>query len=175
MRAIVAALAVSLGLSAAPALADEPATAVQGSIYGALRQAPLTEEQIDRYIASLNDMQAAMGDAPADAAEPDAQTMAKLEANAKKYGFRDFNDYNAVAGNIALVLDGVDPESKTYVGADKLIEKSIADVQADKKMSDFDKQSAVADLRRQLQSLTPVKYKENIALVVKRYEKLSGD
>ncbi len=175
MRAFVAALAVSLGLSAVPALADDPAPAAEGSVYGALRQVPLTEEQIERYIASLEEMQAAMGDAPADAAEPDAQTMTKLEAIAKKFGFKDFNDYNTVAGNIALVLDGVDPETKSYVGADKLIQKAIGDVGADKNMPDTDKQSALADLRRQLKALTEVKYKENIALVVKRYDKLSGD
>jgi hypothetical protein len=175
MRAIVAAFAVGLGLSAAPAFADDPAPASEGSIYSALQQVPLTEEQIERYIDSLNDMQKAMGDAPADAAEPDAKTMAKLESIARTYGFKDFNDYNTIAGNVALVLDGVDPETKSYVGADKLIEKSIAEVNADKTMSEADRKTTLADLQAQLKAVLPIKFPGNIDLVVKHYDKLSGD
>jgi hypothetical protein len=177
MRAVIAALAVSLGLLASPVLAEDakPATEAAGSNYDALQQVQLTDAQVTNYITSVPEMQAAMGDAPADAAEPDAKTMAKLEAISKQHGFKDFNDYNTVAGNISLVLDGVDPETKTYVGADKLIAKSIAEVKADKTMKEADRKAALTELQAQQKAVTPVKFKGNIDLVVKNYDKLTAD
>ena len=177
MRVVLAALAVSLGLAAAPAFAEgeKPATEASGSNYDQLSQVELTGAEIDNYIASTADMQAAMGDAPADAAEPDVKTMAKLEAIAKKYGFKDFNEYNTIAGNVSLVLDGVDPQSKTYVGADKLIAKSIAEVKADKTMKEADRKAALTELQAQQKAVTPVKFKSNIDLVLKNYDKLTAD
>jgi hypothetical protein len=175
MRALIAALA--LGLVAAPAFAEDakPTTeAVAASNYATLEQIPLTEAQVKGYIDSFSDMQAAMGDAPADAAEPPAATMAKLEDVARKHGFKDFSEYNTVAGNISLALDGIDPETKTYVGADKLIGKSIAEVQADKQMKDADRKAALADLEAQQKALTPIRHPANIDLVVKNYDKLTG-
>jgi hypothetical protein len=176
MRAILAGLAFGLGLLSLPAWADDAAPpAAPGSFYGALVQAPLTEDQVKHYIEAMPDMQEAMGDAPADAAEPDAKTMTKLEEVARKHGFADFNEYNTVAGNIALVLDGIDPQTKTYVGADKLIENSIAQVNADKSLSEGEKNAQIADLQTQLKSVSQVKYESNVALVVKYYDKLNED
>jgi hypothetical protein len=175
MRSVVAALVLGLGLLAAPAFAgDAKPAADAGSNYGALEQVPLTDDAIQNYIDSFADMQAAMGDAPADAAEPDSKTMAKLEAIAKKHGFKDFNDYNTVAGNISIVLDGIDPESKTYVGAGKLIGKSIAEMKADNQMKEADRKAALAELQEQQNALIPVKFQGNIDLVVKNYDKLTG-
>ena len=48
-------------------------------------------------------------------------------------------------------------------------------MKADKKMKAEEKQSALAELQAQLKSVTPVKYKGNIDLVVKNYDKLSTD
>ena len=177
MRAFVAGFALALGLLAAPVLADDanPGAAASDSTYGALEQIQLTDDQVKRYVASLPDMQAAMGDAPADAAEPDPKTMAKLEAIAKKYGFKDFNEYNTVGGNLAIVLDGVDPDSKTYVGADTMIQRSIEETKQDKEMSDADKAAALADLQTQLKSVTPIKYKGNIDIALKYYDQLGTD
>ncbi len=175
MRAIVAVLGLSLAF-ATPVFADDPApNASVNSVYGALEQTPLTEDQVKHYVASLGEMQTAMGDAPADAAEPDAKTMTKLEAIARKFGFKDFAEYNNVAGNIAIIVDGIDPDSKAYVGTDKMIERAIEDTKAEKQMSDADKKATVADLQAQLKNVTPIKNKANIDLVLKYYDQLSGD
>jgi hypothetical protein len=173
MRLTLGGLGLVFGLLGAPALADEPAPTAN-SVYRTLEQAPLTAEQVQHYIAAMPDMQAAMGDLPADAAEPDAATMVKLGDIARKHGFRDFDDYNTVAGNIALALDGVDPDSKTYVGAKALIEKSIAEVSADKQMNAADKKAALADLQMQLQTEPTLKYQGNVDLVLKNYDKLTA-
>jgi len=176
MRAIVAILGLSLGWLATPVFADDAApNSSVDSVYGALEQMPLTEDQVKHYVASLGEMQIAMGDAPADAAEPDAKTMTKLEAIARKFGFKDFAEYNNVAGNIAIVVDGVDPDTKTYVGADKMIERAIQDTESEKQMSDADKKATVADLQAQLKTVKPIKNKANVDLVLKYYEQLSGD
>ena len=173
MRTFVAALTLSLGLLAAPVFAEDAAPPT--TVFGALEQVSLSEPQVTNYIDSQAEMQAAMGDAPTDAAEPDARTMAKLEGIARKHGFRDFNEYNTVAGNITMVLDGIDPDTKTYVGADKLIQRSIDDVNADKQMTADEKHAALGDLQTQLKSVTPIENKGNIDRVVKNYDKLSGD
>jgi hypothetical protein len=177
MRALVAAFALTLGLLATPVLAEDakPGAAASDSTYGALEQVQLSDDQVKHYVASLAEMQAAMGDAPADAAEPDAKTMAKLEAIAKKYGFKDFNEYNTVGGNLAIVLDGVDPDSKKYVGAEKMIQRSIEETKKDKQMPDADKKAALADLQAQLKNVTQIKYKSNIDLALKYYDQLGTD
>jgi hypothetical protein len=177
MRAVFAGMILCLGFFGPPAFADDaaPAPAAADAFYGDLNQVQLSEDQVKHYIDSMADMHAAMGDAPSDAPEPDAQTMAKLEAVARAHGFKDFNEYNTVAGNIQLVLDGIDPDSKIYVGADKMIQKSIAEVKADDKLAAADKQANLADLQTQLKSVMPVKYKSNIDLVVRNYDKLSAD
>jgi hypothetical protein len=171
MRGIFVALALSL--LSLPALAEDAAPP-QGGIYADLTQIALSEDQVAHYIDATPQMRAAMGDAPADAPEPDAATMAKLDEIAKAHGFRDFDDYNTVAGNLALALDGVDPETRTYIGADKVILKSVAAVNADKTMSEADRKAALADLQAQLKAVPTLKFMGNIDLVVKYYDKLTG-
>lgn len=174
MRLTLASLGLVFGLLGAPAFADDAPAPAVNSVYRTLEQAPLTADQVQHYIDAMPDMQAAMGDLPADADEPDAATMAKLGDIARKHGFRDFDDYNTVAGNIALALDGVDPDAKTYVGAKALIERSIAEVSADKQMNAADKKAALADLQMQLQTEPAIKYQGNIDLVLKNYDKLTA-
>ena len=174
MRLILATLGLAIGLLGAAALADDAAPAGGNSVYRTLVQAPLAADQVQHYIDAMADMQAAMGDQPADAAEPDATTMAKLGDIAHKHGFKDFDDYNNVAGNIALALDGVDPKSKTYVGVKTLIARSIAEVSADPKMNPADKKAALADLKMKLQTEPAIKYQGNVDLVLKNYDKLTG-
>ena len=176
MRLTLASLGLFTALISAPAFADEaqPTPPAVESVYGALQQAPLTADQVQHYIDSMPDMQAAIGDQPADAAEPDDATMARLGDIARKHGFRDFDQYNSVAGNIALALDNIDPDAKTYVGAKTLIERSIAEVNADKQMSEADRKAALADLQRQANTEPAIKYPGNIDLVLKFYDKLTA-
>lgn len=176
MRLTLASLGLVCCLLGAPAFADDatPPPPAAEPVYRALEQIALTPEQVQHYIAAIPDMQAAIGDLPSDAAEPDAATMAKLGDIARKHGFKDFDDYNTVAGNIALALDNIDPDTKTYVGAKALIERSIAEVSADKQMSGADKKAALADLQMQLKTVPTIKYQGNIDLVLKNYDKLTA-
>jgi hypothetical protein len=147
-----------------------------GSIYQELKQAPLTEAQIKQYLAAQKDIEAAFGDAPPETADkPDPKVAAKLEAIAKKYNFASYQEFNAVAGNIALVLDGVDSKTKKYVGAEVVLKQEIAEVQADKTMSPADKKAALAELSGELKAIVPIENKANIDLVLKHYDELAAE
>jgi hypothetical protein len=149
---------------AAPPSAQQPA----------LKQMALTEKQIDAVLAAQKDMNAITDKLPQDA-KPDPKLMTRLEDVAKKNGFASNDEYNSVLDNISLVLGGIDPATKKYVGTEAVIKAQIAEVQADKKMSAKDKKQAVDDLSMALKAPEPtIENKGNIDLVVKHYDKLNA-
>jgi hypothetical protein len=138
-----------------------------------LKQIALTEKQIESVLAAQKDMDAITDKIP-DNAPPDPKLDAKLDEVAKKYGFANYGDYNSVVDNISLVLGGIDPATKKYVGAETVIKTQIAQVTADKKMSAKDKKEALSDLNEALKQKQPdIQNKGNIDLVLKYYDKLS--
>ena len=140
----------------------------------ALKQMALTDKQIDAVLAAQKDMNAITDKLPQDA-KPDPKVIAKLGDVAKKNGFAGYDEYNAVLDNISLVLGGIDPATKKYVGSEAVIKTQIAEVQTDKKMSAKDKKQALDDLNKALKAPEPaVENKGNIDLVVKNYDKLNA-
>jgi hypothetical protein len=140
----------------------------------ALKQMPLSEKQIDGVLAAQKEMNAITDKLPQDA-KPDPKVLAQLDGIAKKNGFSGSDDYNNVLDNISLVLSGIDPATKKYIGSEAVIKAQIAQVQADKKMSAKDKKDALADLNQALKAPEPaVENKGNIDLVVKNYDKLNA-
>lgn len=138
-----------------------------------LKQIALTDKQIESVLSAQKDMDA-VTDKLADNAPPDPKIDAKLDEVAKKYGFANYPDYSTVVDNISLVLGGIDPATKKYVGAEAVIKAQIAQVNADKKMAAKDKKDALADLNEALKQKQPaVENKGNIDLVVKYYDKLN--
>ncbi len=100
--------------------------------------------------------------------KPDPKVTAQLDAVAKKNGFASYDEYNNVIDNIGLVIGGIDPATKKYVGSEAVIKAQIAQVQADKKMSAKDKKEALDDLNEALKAPAPtIENKGNIDLVVK--------
>jgi hypothetical protein len=139
-----------------------------------VKQMPLTEKQIQGVLAANKDMDAITEKLPENA-QPDAKVIAQLDAVAKKNGFAGYDDYNNVTDNIGLVIAGVDPVTKKYVGNEAVIKSQIAQVQADKKMSAKDKKDALADLNDALKSPAPaIQDKGNIDLVTKYYDQLAA-
>jgi hypothetical protein len=154
----------------APAQAAPPPQAAQQP---ELKQIALTDKQIEGVLSAQKDMDAVTDKLP-DNAPPDPKIDAKLDEVAKKHGFANYPDYSTVVDNISLVLSGVDPQSKKYVGTEAVIKAQIAQVQADKKMSAKDKKDALADLNEALKQKQPaVENKGNIDLILKYYDKLS--
>ena len=138
-----------------------------------LKQIALTEAQVQGVLTAAKEMDPITEKIPENA-KPDPKVTAQLEAVAKKNGFASYDDYNAVVDNISLVLNGFDPASKKYVGAEAVIKAQIAQVQADKKMPAKDKKAVLADLNDALKSPQPaIENKGNIDLVAKYYDKLA--
>jgi hypothetical protein len=140
-----------------------------------IKQIALTEKQIEQVLAAQKDLEAIYDKMPDDSnAKPDPKIDAQLEDVAKKYGFASYADYNDVVDNVGLVLGGVDPATKKYVGTDAMIKKQIEAVQADKKMPAKDKKEVLADLDAALKTPGPqIENKGNIELVEKYYDKLA--
>jgi hypothetical protein len=192
MRKILRPVAVVLGLAAmmavlsnssvfaqakqAPKQAPAPAAKQQAAPPPApapMKQMALTEKQIEGVLAASKDIDAITAKI-ADNAKPDPKLDAQLDAVAKKNGFAGYSEYNDVTDNISMVLAGVDPASKQYVGAEAVLKAQIAAVQADKKMLPKDKKQALDEMNAALKTPAPaIEYKGNIDLVAKYYDKLA--
>jgi hypothetical protein len=154
-------------------MAPAPAAAPMGQP-PAVKQIALTDKQVDGVIAAAKDMDAISEKMP-DNGKPDPKLTAQLEATAKKYGFASYDDYNNVVDNIGLIMSGIDPATKKYVGGAAVIKAQIAQVQADKKMSAKDKKDALDDLNEAAKAPEPtIENKGNIDLVLKNFDKLAA-
>ena len=188
VRPIAAALCLAAALSVAstggafaqakqqmaPAPKQQAAPPPQAEQPQPIKQMVLTDKQIEGVLAAQKDMDAVTDNIP-DNAPPDPKLDAKLDDVAKKYGFANYPDYNAVVDNITLVLSGIDPATKKYVGTETVIKAQIAQLTADKKMPAKDKKAALADLNDALKSPQPaIENKGNIDLVGKYYDKLAA-
>lgn len=152
--------------------APAQATPTQPAEAPPLKQIALTDKQIENVLAAQKDMSAVTDNIP-DNVPPDPKIDDKLDGVARKYGFADYPDYSTVVDNISLVLGGIDPATKKYVGTEAVIKAQIAQVQADKKMSAKDKKDTLADLNEALKQKQPaVENKGNVDLVLKHYDKL---
>ena len=91
-------------------------------------QIALTDAQIESFIAAQRKMAPIISKAP-QGDQPDPKIMEQLEAVATKYKFANYAEFDDVAENIGLVMSGIDPDTKKYVGPDYVIKKEIADRQ----------------------------------------------
>lgn len=162
--------ALAQGAKDAPAPATQAVTPAQPP---QLKQIALTDKQIENVLAAQKDMDTITAKLP-DNAPPDQKVIAQLDAAAKKHGFTGYDDYNVVVDNISLVLGGIDPQTKKFVGSETVIKQTIAQIEADKKLKAEDKKQALDSLNMALKAKAPeVENKGNIDLVVKYYDKLS--
>jgi hypothetical protein len=137
------------------------------------KQIALTDAQIGNVLAAKSDIDAIVSKLPQNGNEPSPKVMAQLDAAAKKHGFANYAEYDDVAGNISMVMEGFDPQTKKYVGQDVVIKQEIAQVQADKKMPANDRKEALNQLNDELKSVTPLQFPANVDIVGKYYDKLS--
>jgi hypothetical protein len=90
------------------------------------------------------------------------------------HGLSSYDEYKRVISNINLVCSGFDEVTRKYIGREPLIRMQIARVKADKKMSAEDKGQRLLKLNSDFQFVLPdVKYKSNIDLVAKYYDRLA--
>ena len=138
-----------------------------------LKQIALADAQIESFIAAQKEMVPIVAKAP-EADKPDPKVMEQLEAVAKKYKFANYAEYRDVDENIGLVMSGIDPDTKKYVGPDAVIKKDIALIDSEN-LAASDKKRQLDEEQSKLKSLPePVKFPANIDLVVKNYDKINA-
>ena len=140
------------------------------------KQVPLTQKQVDGVIGAQKEIHAIEAKVPdKDADKDDPKVNAAIAAAVKKNGFNSMEDFANTSFSIGMVLAGVDPQTKQYVGPDAVTKKQMAEIQADKTMSAKDKKDALDELSAAAKQTPTVKPIEgNIALVSKNYDALNA-
>ena len=138
---------------------------------GAPRQIVLTEQHVKGYIASAKDVQA-LAEKSQGTAENDPKIIAEFDALARKHGFKDSTDYAVVASNIAMVMAGIDPQTKAFSEPKVVIQREINEINNDKSIPAAEKKQILAELNAALKTAEPIKNRENIALVTKYFTEL---
>ncbi len=138
-----------------------------------VKQIKLTDKQLEAIIAAQGDKDFAasvqkLQGKPA----TDAAMVAELDAAARKHGFKDYGEYVDVFNTIGVVMNRIDPQTKSMIDTQAEIKKEIAEVAADKSIADEDKKLLLQDLDQSLKSLQPIEHPGNIDLVLKYYDKL---
>jgi hypothetical protein len=177
MRAVIRSVATALTIASLPMLmtAAPLGTAYAQNAQQPVKQIALTDKQIDGVLAAKPEIDAIVSKLPEGNDKPDPKVLAQLEGIVKKHGFASYEEYENVDDNISLVMGGIDPQSKKYVGDEIVIKAQIKEIQADKKMAPNDKKEALAQLNEALKSITPLQFPANIPLVAKSYDKLSAE
>jgi hypothetical protein len=134
------------------------------------KQIKLTEKHMQGFMASHQDMGKLYEGANLD--KPDPKIDAQAEAIVKKNGFANLAEYDEVSLNISMIMSGIDPQTKKFTEPPEQIRKDIAALKADKSVPEAQKKEDLAQLETALKSAKPIHYKENVALVLKYYDKL---
>src|SRR5947208_13807679 len=135
-----------------------------------VKQIKLVEKHIQGLMAASKDMAKLYADANPD--KPDPKVEAQAEAVAKKNGFASLDEFDDVSFNISMIISGIDPQTKKFAEPPEQIKKEIAALKADKTVPEAEKKDELAQLEAALKTAKPIQFKENIALVLKHYDKL---
>jgi hypothetical protein len=135
-----------------------------------VKQIKLTEKRIQGFMAAFKDI-AKLYDG-ADPDKPDPKVEAQAAAIAKKNGFASFAEYEDVSMNIAMIMYGIDPQTKEFTEPPEQIKKEIAALKDDKSVPESEKREDLAQLEAALKDAKPIQFKENIALVLKYFDRL---
>src|SRR5215467_6214690 len=136
-----------------------------------VKEIKLTEKHIQGFMAASKDM-AKLYDG-ADPDKPDPKVEAQARAVAKKNGFASLAEYDDASMNISMIMSGIDPQTKKFTEPPEQIKKEIASLKADKSVPEAEKKEGLAQLEASLKAAKPVQFKENIALVLKYFDKLA--
>jgi hypothetical protein len=105
--------------------------------------------------------------------KPDPKVDAQAATVAKKNGFASLAEYDGASMNISMIMFGIDPQTKKFTEPPDQIKKQIAALKIDKSVSEAEKKEDLAQLEAALKNAKPIQFKENIALVLKYFDKLA--
>lgn len=172
MRLIIrsaALLILAAATFSSPPLGQTAQAQTQKQQAPAAKQIALTEKQIVLLLAAQKELDGFVASPGTNAAVLD-----QINGVVRKHGFTDYADYTIVLDNIGLVMAGIDPKTKTYVGPAAVFRQKIAAAQTDKSLSAEDRKEAVDKLNAEMASPPPaVENKGNIDLAIKHYDKLA--
>ena len=164
-RCLVLLLRLSYSLSSVPPRIGRAQTATI--------QIQLTEKNVEGFIAAQPEMAALAQKTQASVfLSPNGNYKVEREAVSRKYEFRDFAEYEAVANTISIVVTTMDPHTKEYADPETAIKKEIEDVRTDKTIPNREKKQLLAELNEALKLATPVQFPGNIELLKKFYDKI---
>ena len=187
---LAALLLFSLGAPLAPALAaDEFDTAVLDKMAEEAHQVPLTEDMINRFVASYPEMReigakfpaAQAPDEPSDKNDSDKSDLDALPpekreamtAVATKHGFKDLQEWSDVAQSVVMSYAYL-REGKGLDELDKMMNQLVAQAENDTKLTEEQKQKTIAQVRElgaKLAKLQPLP--QNYQLVEKMIGKVA--
>ena len=136
-----------------------------------VKQIKLTEKHMQGFIAVSDDMADLFDGANPD--KPDPKLAAQAEALVKKNGFASLAEYDDVSMNIAMIISGIDQQTKRFTEPPDQIKSEIASIKANKSIPEPQKKEDLVQLETALKDTKPIQFKENIALVLKYFDKLS--
>jgi hypothetical protein len=187
---LAALLLFSLGAPLAPALAaDEFDPAVLDKMAEEAHQVPLTEDMINRFVASYPEMReigakfpaAQAPDEPSDKNDSDKSDLDALPpekreamtAVATKHGFKDLHEWSDVAQSVVMSYAYL-REGKGLDELDKMMNQLVAQAENDTKLTEEQKQKTIAQVRElgaKLAKLQPLP--QNYKLVEKMIGKVA--
>ena len=136
-----------------------------------VKQIRLTEKHMQGFIAVSEDV-AQLYDR-ASQYKPDPKLEVQAEALVKQNGFANLAEYDDVSMNIAMIMSGIDQQTKKFTEPPEQIKQQIDAVKSDKSIPEAEKKEDLEQLGTALKSAKPIQFKENIALVRKYYDRLT--
>jgi hypothetical protein len=95
-----------------------------------------------------------------------------VKALVEKNGFASLTEYDDVSMNIAMITSGIDQQTKKVTEPPEQIKQQIDAVRSDKSIPEAEKKEDLEQLDTALKNAKPIQFKENIALVLKYFDKL---
>jgi hypothetical protein len=135
-----------------------------------VKQIKLTDHHIQSFMTAYEDIAKVYDGAEAD--KPDPKLEAQAEAVAKKHGFSSLAQYDDVSMNITMIMSGIDPQTKRFTEPPEQIKNEIAALKADKSVPEAEKKEGLAELEAARRSARPIRFKENIGLVLQYFDQL---
>ena len=135
-----------------------------------VKQIKLTEKHVQGFIAVSEHMAQLYDGTNPD--RPDPKLEAQAEALVKKNGFASLAEYDDVTVNIAMIISGIDQQTKKFTEPLDQIKKDIASIKANKSIPEAQKKEDLTQLQAALKNAKPIQFKENIAIVLKYFDQL---
>ena len=135
-----------------------------------VKEIKLTEKHVQGFIAAHDDLTKLFDISSPDNSDPKVE--AQAEAIVKKNGFANLAEHDIVSINISMIMSGIDPQTKRFTEPPEQIRKEIAALKGDKSVPEAQKKQVLAQLESELKNVKPIQFKENVALVLKYFDKL---